>query len=120
LERIRACDADSYIFLDSHNRGYLGDMVMKFIWTDRHGQEFLVDPISSSTRYNDGPVLAHHRLIAYAYGLIDDLFEPVEIDHEIEISWLNYIENLDPKEPEDHAKFTRRREYKRKNGTREV
>lgn len=66
-----------------------------------------------------GPTIAHHRLIAYAHGELDDLQEPVEIDHENCVEWANYEANLQAVGPIDHGKITRARARARKRRQRQ-
>lgn len=82
------------------------------MWTDHTGgYEFVAD--------GSNPLVAHHRLLAYAWGVIDSLYAPVEIDHKRAVGWLNIEDNLQAVEPSEHSRITRYREYQRKNGKRE-
>lgn len=63
----------------------------------------------------------HHRVLAYAWGLLDGLDDPREIDHlgmtdgdGEPIPWLNIRGNLEAVEPDDHGRRTRRRAAERK------
>lgn len=58
--------------------------------------------------------LRHHRVIAYAYGMLDSLDDSREVDHLIPIRWLNYEANLEAVDPADHGRRTRSRETARK------
>lgn len=84
---------------------------MVTFWLDPDGYEFLVDGrfTTSSTES-----IAHHRVLAFAWGLIDDLDDPREVDHVRPIPWLNVEDNLDPVDPDDHARRTRRRARRRR------
>lgn len=86
---------------------------MDFLWTDRHGQEFLFDP--EEGRDSQGDTVAHHRVLAWAWGKIDDLYERKEVDHcQFEVPWVNCEWNLDPCPMDVHGRRTREREYARK------
>lgn len=84
-------------------------------WLDPEGYEFLV-----AGRFEPGSYesIAHHRVLAYAWGAIDDLDDPREVDHTTPIPWLNIESNLDAVEPEDHGRRTRRRARRRGEGSR--
>lgn len=58
--------------------------------------------------------LKHHRVLAYAWGLIDSLEAPVEVDHRVECRWLNIEPNLEPMDPGDHRRRTRHRARERR------
>lgn len=58
--------------------------------------------------------IKHHRLLAYAWGQIDDLQDPREIDHVTEVRWFNTEDNLRPLGKVEHGRRTRRREAERK------
>lgn len=76
------------------------------------GYELAVDPDAPRAT---SPRIAHHRLILYAEGEIESPFEyPLEVDHLTPIPWLNYAENLDAVEPDEHGRRTRERARRRK------
>lgn len=52
--------------------------------------------------YGSKPVYVH-RLVAFAYGEIDTLAEPVHIHHRDGVTWNNAPENLEAVEPEQHT-----------------
>lgn len=58
--------------------------------------------------------LKHHRLLAYAWGVIDSLDAEEHVDHRVEVRWLNTEGNLRAVEPEDHARRTHRRARRRR------
>lgn len=58
--------------------------------------------------------LKHHRLLAYAWGIIDSLDDWRDIDHRVEIRWLNTEKNLQPVPPCDHGRRTRHRDQQRR------
>lgn len=74
-------------------------------WTDRQGYEFV--------RADNTHLIAHHRLLAYAWGIIEDIDTPEEVDHITEVQWLNTESNLQAVEPSEHGSITRRRAYLR-------
>jgi len=79
-------------------------------WIDYHGHQFI--------RTSDGSMLPHHRLIAYAHGLIDSLDDPREVDHTTGIPWLDYEAGLQALSEWDHSRITRAREQRRKRRER--
>jgi hypothetical protein len=84
----------------------------RFIWTGRHGHEFLLDPDEGRDSFGD--TVAHHRLLAYAWGLLDHPYEKLEVDHIVEIPWFNAELNLDPKPIDEHSRKTRQSMIQRK------
>lgn len=58
--------------------------------------------------------LKHHRLLAYAWGIIDDLDDARHVDHRVEVRWLNIERNLRAKHPTDHGRRTRERARERR------
>jgi hypothetical protein len=76
-------------------------------WIDQTGHEYVV---SGHQREES---VAHHRVLAYAWGLLDDLDDEREIDHLTPVPWLNIESNLDAVDPEDHGRRTRLREARR-------
>lgn len=57
----------------------------------------------------------HHRLLAFAWEMIDSLDERREIDHRLEgCEWLNIESNLRPKDEDEHQRRTRRRARQRR------
>lgn len=58
--------------------------------------------------------LKHHRVLAYAWGLIDSLDDRRDIDHRIEVGWLNIESNLEPKPPSENYRRARFREFERR------
>jgi hypothetical protein len=77
------------------------------LWIDQTGHEYVV-----SGRQREDSV-AHHRVLAFAWGLLDDLDDEREIDHLTPVPWLNIEGNLDAVDPEDHGRRTRLREARR-------
>lgn len=59
--------------------------------------------------------LKHHRLLAYAWGLLDSLDAPEHVDHRVEVRWLNTERNLQPVKPDDHGRRTRHRAQQRRD-----
>lgn len=53
--------------------------------------------------------MAHHRLLAYAWGIIDSLDDPRDIDHQTPLRWLNIEENLEPEGTDTHPIITQAR-----------
>lgn len=62
--------------------------------------------------------IAHHRLLAFGWGIIDSVFdETVDVDHaEIPCRWLNVEWNLDRLEKKEHGVITYQRNAARKDG----
>ena len=81
------------------------------MYLNKDGYEMLTPP---GVPLDRAPRLSHHRVIAYAHGELTDVWEPLEVDHLIEIPWLNYAENLEAVGPIEHGRRTRRRERARK------
>lgn len=82
----------------------------EYLYTTGNGYEEIRPP----GREGASEGIKHHRLLAYAWGKIDSLDDPQEIDHQNCCRWANMEGNLEPESPEDHARITRRRERERK------
>lgn len=61
-----------------------------------------------------GRGVKNHRLLAYAWGLLDGLDDPREVDHRVECRFLNIESNLQAVEPDAHGRRTRHREQQRR------
>lgn len=60
--------------------------------------------------------IKHHRLLAYAWGEIDTLDDPREVDHAVfVVPWLNVEWNLEAVDPVEHGRLTRSRARRRKS-----
>ena len=76
-------------------------------WIDRQGYRFYrhFDENGKQT------MIAEHRLVAFAHGLIDDPFDPfIEVDHKDRVCWYNSDKNLQALSSEAHSRITRLRE----------
>ena len=83
----------------THTIGYLR-------WIN--GYEFIRNPDREA---ENAETIAHHRLIAFARGLIDDPFtDEIEIDHINRERLDNRESNLQPIDPRTHGRITRERE----------
>jgi hypothetical protein len=78
-------------------------------WHDVNGYKFI---------RHEGQTVAHHRLIAYAYGMIDSLDDPREVDHIDTQPGIDYEAGLQALSERDHATITRARERRRKRRER--
>lgn len=77
---------------------------MKF-WHDREGYQFIL-----AGRRFPAAMLAEHRLLAYAWGELDDLWdEETEVDHVNGVEWCNIEDNLEAIPADEHGRRTRRR-----------
>lgn len=65
--------------------------------------------------------IAHHRVLAFAWGMIDDPWDDdVEIDHKIPVRWLNVEWNLQPLPQNIHARITHVRGQAMRQGQRQL
>lgn len=58
--------------------------------------------------------VAEHRLAAVAWGLLDSLTDPHEIDHLDVVPCHTAETNLEPRESDEHARITRKRAAERR------
>jgi len=70
------------------------------------GYQFVIDPDAPRAQARK---VAVHRLVAYAYGMIDILDSPLEVDHVNRCKTDNRPANLEAVEPEEHGRRTRQR-----------
>jgi hypothetical protein len=83
----------------------------RHLWRLTNGYEILVDPAGDVATARG---VAHHRVIAYAHGELDQLHDPeTEVDHLTPVPWLNYEANLEGVERDEHARRTRARHRSR-------
>lgn len=65
--------------------------------------------------------LAHHRILAYAWGMIDSVYDDsVEIDHMIPYRSLNVEWNLQPLDQRTHSHITHQRKRARDAGQKQM
>ena len=80
-----------------------------------HSKGYLLLRVDGDEVERVGPrFLAVHRLAAYAWGDLDGLDDPREVDHLDAVPCHNSEANLDAVEPEDHGRRTRRRAQERR------
>jgi hypothetical protein len=77
------------------------------------GYEMIGDP---DEPLSEPGCVMHHRVIAYAHGELESVFQPLEVDHLTPIPWLNYEENLEAVGPIEHGRRTVRRRRARADG----
>lgn len=79
------------------------------IYTDGRGYE----EIRPRGREGAGEGVGHHRVLAYAWGIIDGLDDPREVDHICECRFLNIERNLQALDGDEHGRRTRYRSEQR-------
>jgi len=81
----------------------------RYIYTAHGGYERLREPGDKGKEAR----MYHHRLAAYAWGLIDSIDADAEVHHRIECAFLNTEGNLTATTTGEHARITRQRHENR-------
>lgn len=80
------------------------------IWVDQNGYSFFRvgedGEKPSRAEICQARTLAHHRVLAYSWGIIDGLWTPIEVDHENVHPWVDTEWNLQGLTKSEHTRKT--------------
>lgn len=80
------------------------------LYTDGRGHEEFRRP----GREGADDAAKHHRILAYAWGILESPHDRLEVDHLLEVPWLNIEANLTTRDAGQHGRRTRAREQERR------